>query len=60
VIASLHAAVGRAMADAGMKRQLTSLGIEPSSSSPEEFAALIRSELPKWAKIVKASGAQVE
>ncbi|MCG2594318.1 tripartite tricarboxylate transporter substrate binding protein [Ramlibacter sp. XY19] len=60
VVAGLHAAVGRAMADAGMKRQLVALGIEPASSTPEEFAALIRSEIPKWARIVKASGAKVE
>jgi tripartite-type tricarboxylate transporter receptor subunit TctC len=60
VVAGLHAAVARAMADAGMKRQLAALGIEPTSSTPEEFAALIRSELPKWARIVKASGAKVE
>ena len=60
VVTALHAAVGKAMANGDMKRQLTSLGIEPSSSSPEDFAALIRSEIPKWALIVKASGAQVE
>ncbi|HSV46418.1 MAG TPA: tripartite tricarboxylate transporter substrate binding protein [Ramlibacter sp.] len=60
VVMSLHAATGRAMADAGMKRQLTGLGIETANSSPEEFAALIRAELPKWARIVKSSGAQVE
>ncbi|HSV81404.1 MAG TPA: tripartite tricarboxylate transporter substrate binding protein [Ramlibacter sp.] len=60
IIVALHSAVGRAMADAGMKRQLTGLGIEPATGSPEDFAALIRSELPKWARIVKASGAQVE
>jgi len=60
VVAGLHSAVVRAMADAGMKRQLTALGIEPTSSTPEEFAALIKSEIPKWARIVKASGAKVE
>jgi tripartite-type tricarboxylate transporter receptor subunit TctC len=60
VVAGLHAAVGRAMADPGMRRQLTALGIEPASSTPEEFTALIRSEIPKWARIVKASGAKVE
>jgi tripartite-type tricarboxylate transporter receptor subunit TctC len=60
VVAALHGAVLRAMADAGMRKQLSAVGIEPATSSPEEFAALIRSELPKWARIVKASGAQVE
>jgi tripartite-type tricarboxylate transporter receptor subunit TctC len=60
VIATMHAATVRAMADAGMRRQLTGLGIEPAAWSPEEFAAPIRTEIPKWARIVKASGAQVE
>jgi tripartite-type tricarboxylate transporter receptor subunit TctC len=60
VVNALHGAVTRAMADAGMKRQLTALGIEPAASTPEEFGALVRSEIPKWARIVKASGAKVE
>lgn len=60
VVGQLHAALVRAMADAGMKRQMAALGVETLSSTPEEFAALIRSETVKWAKIVKASGAKVE
>lgn len=60
VVTALHAAVIRAMADAGMKRQLTALGIEPAAFTPDEFSALIRSEIPKWARLVKASGAMVE
>ena len=60
IVTALHAAVIRAVADAGMKRQLTALGIEPAASTPDEFSALIRSEIPKWARLVKASGAMVE
>jgi tripartite-type tricarboxylate transporter receptor subunit TctC len=60
LVSVLNAAVLRAMADADMKRQLVALGIEPVSSTPQEFADLIRSEIPKWARIVKASGAKVE
>jgi tripartite-type tricarboxylate transporter receptor subunit TctC len=60
VVSALHAATTRAMGEAGMRRQLAAVGIEPAASTPEDFAALIRSEIPKWARIVKASGAQVE
>ncbi len=60
VVAALHAATAKAMADAGMRKQLAGLGIEPTITSPEEFGALVRSEIPKWARIVKASGAQVD
>ncbi|WP_423456724.1 Bug family tripartite tricarboxylate transporter substrate binding protein [Ottowia sp. VDI28] len=60
VVARLNAAVVAAMADAGLKKQLTALGIEPVATTPEEFSKLIRSDIPKWERIVKASGARVE
>jgi tripartite-type tricarboxylate transporter receptor subunit TctC len=34
------------------------LGATPTASTPEQFAALIRSETAKWAKVVKFSQAQ--
>ena len=36
------------------------LGVDIAGSTPEEFSAYIKSEIPKWAKVVKASGAKVE
>jgi tripartite-type tricarboxylate transporter receptor subunit TctC len=60
LVSALNAAVLRAIADPDMKRQLVALGIEPTGSTPQEFADLIRSEIPKWTRIVKASGAKVE
>jgi tripartite-type tricarboxylate transporter receptor subunit TctC len=33
---------------------------EPTSSTPEQFGAFIRSETVKWGKVVKASGARGE
>ena len=59
-IDALNQALGKAMADPAMRRQLASLGIEPTISTPDEFAALIHSEIPKWAAIVKASGASID
>ncbi len=60
VITTLHAALGKTMATPELRNQLIALGIEPTFGSPEDFAALIRSELPKWAAIVKKSGATLE
>jgi tripartite-type tricarboxylate transporter receptor subunit TctC len=60
VSATLHAALGRAMAAPELRAQLVALGIEPTFGSPEAFTALMRAELPKWAAIVKRSGATVE
>jgi tripartite-type tricarboxylate transporter receptor subunit TctC len=40
--------------------RLSAQGAEPVGSTPEEFAAYIRSETVKWAKVVRASGAKAE
>jgi tripartite-type tricarboxylate transporter receptor subunit TctC len=48
------------MATPALRKQLTSLGIEPAFGTPDEFAELIKAELPKWADIVKKSGAKAE
>jgi tripartite-type tricarboxylate transporter receptor subunit TctC len=56
----IHAALGRTMATPALREQLTALGIEPTFGSREAFAALIRSEIPKWAEIVRKSGAKAE
>ncbi len=60
VVDALHAAVGKAMANPALRAQLTALGIEPAYSTPDEFTALIKAELPKWAEIVKKSGATAD
>ena len=43
-----------------IKEQFKKQGADASPSTPEEFGAYIKSEIPKWAKVVKASGAVVE
>jgi tripartite-type tricarboxylate transporter receptor subunit TctC len=48
------------MANRQLREQLVGLGIEPTFGTPEELAALIRTELPRWAEIVKKSGATVD
>jgi hypothetical protein len=39
---------------------MNKLGAEPSPTTPEQFGALIQSELKKYAAVVKASGAKVD
>jgi tripartite-type tricarboxylate transporter receptor subunit TctC len=39
---------------------LVELGYEPVGDSPDEFAAQIRSEIPKWAKIMRSAGIKVQ
>ena len=57
VIAMLAAGVARAAKDPEMRKRLEEQGGEPVGGTPEEFAALLREEVAKWAEVVKVSGA---
>ena len=59
-IDTLHRATVKALADADTRRALGDLGVEIVGSTPAEFAAYIKSEIPKWTAVVKASGAKLE
>ena len=43
-----------------MQSKLIDLGFEVAGGTPEEFATWIRTEIVKWAKVVKDSGARAE
>ena len=60
VLAKLHAEIVAALASDDVKAQLATQGSEPVGSSPQEFAAFLRAEGPKWAKLVEISGAKVD
>jgi len=45
---------------ADMQDRFMVLGVDPIGSSPEELARHIRAELPKWAKVIRDSGARVD
>ena len=60
VVARLNAAVVKASADKATRAQLAASGIETTSSTPEAFKALVVKEIPKWAEVVKKSGATVD
>ena len=50
----------RVIALAEIREKLAAIGFEPIASTPAEFSNRIRTEIPKWATIVKASGARPE
>ena len=43
-----------------VRQQFAAQGIDATGSTPEQFAAYIRSEISKWARAIKASGARAE
>ena len=60
IVSTLHRATVAALNDAVVKKQLGDLGVDVVGSTPESFAAYIKTEIPKWTAIVKASGATLE
>jgi tripartite-type tricarboxylate transporter receptor subunit TctC len=60
IIATLHGAVIAALQDPGVQQKLAALGIDIAPDSPAEFKAYITAEIPKWAAVIKASGAKLE
>ncbi len=60
IIAQLHAVIGKVVGTPGMKEAFNKQGAEPQTNTPEQFAALIRSELAQNASLVKLAGLKVE
>jgi tripartite-type tricarboxylate transporter receptor subunit TctC len=60
IIAKWNAEVRRILATPEMRAFFAQQGAEPAPTTPEQFAALIKSEIPKYAKIVRESGAKVD
>ena len=60
VIARLNADMNQGLKNPALKDLLIAQGAEPAGGTPDDFAALIKRDLVKWEKVVKASGARVD
>jgi len=61
IIDQLALQIARLLADPATRARLTSLALEPLiGSTPDSFAAYVRTEVDRWATIVKNSGAELE
>ncbi len=56
IVRKLHLETVKALALPDLRAKLADLGLEGIGNSPDEFAASIKSEIPKWAKVIKESG----
>jgi len=60
IVAQLSAAMNKALADPMLFRRLQEVGIDPTpDTTPEKAAAFIKTELAKWAPIIKATGVEL-
>jgi tripartite-type tricarboxylate transporter receptor subunit TctC len=60
VIAKLNAEFNKALKLPELSKRLGDEGADTAGGTPEEFATLIKSDIPRWGKIVKESGAKVD
>jgi len=60
VVAKIHNAARTALANPTVKERFASFGMQPVGNTPGEFAAFIREDLARWAKVIKAAGIKVE
>jgi tripartite-type tricarboxylate transporter receptor subunit TctC len=60
VIAKLNGEFNKALKLPELTKRLSDEGADPAGGTPEQFAALIKEEIPRWGKIVKESGAKID
>jgi tripartite-type tricarboxylate transporter receptor subunit TctC len=60
IVAKLNATINEGLRSTATRAALDKLGIEPLISTPQEFAAMIAEEAPKWAEAVRVTGIKVE
>jgi tripartite-type tricarboxylate transporter receptor subunit TctC len=60
IVQRLNAEIGKVLRDPEISTKLANQGVEANPSSPQQFAQLIGSELKKYAKVVKQTGAKIE
>jgi len=60
IVGRLHHETVKALALPDLRAKLADLGGEAIGNSPDEFGAIIKSEIPKWAKVIKDAGIKPE
>jgi tripartite-type tricarboxylate transporter receptor subunit TctC len=60
IISRLNGNIVRMLSTAEVSERLAALGFEPVGSTPEQFAAQLKSEIAKWAKVIQETGVRAE
>jgi tripartite-type tricarboxylate transporter receptor subunit TctC len=60
IVEFLHREVVKVMAMPDVKEKLSSMGFDAVASTPKEFSAWIRSEIPRWAKVIRDANITIQ
>ena len=60
IVGKLNSEIVKVLAQPEVRRQFAAQGIDVIGGTPEQFAAYIRAEIAKWARVIKDSGARAE
>ena len=60
IVTRLHSEIVKVLTLPEVRDRLSAQGIDPVGNTPEQFAAYIKSEIVKWAKIIKTTGVTAE
>ncbi len=58
IVSRLDTVIGKGLRQPDVAERLAAEGAEAGSSTPEEFGAFIKAEIVRWAKVIKATGAE--
>jgi tripartite-type tricarboxylate transporter receptor subunit TctC len=60
VVSSMHSELNKALNSPDLRKKLEDQGLTVKTSTPEQFGQLIRTDIEKWGRVVKASGARAD
>ena len=60
IIDLLYREIAKAFAQPDVRQRLAALGFQPVANTPDEYAAYVRAEIPKWGKVVSAASIRIE
>ena len=60
IVQKLNLEIGRALKEPEFARHMSAMGLDPLGSTPQEFGAFLRTEIPRWKQIVQDAEVKVE
>ena len=60
IVAKLHAEIVKILQTTEVRQRFSGEGLEPLTTTPGEFAALIKADIAKWAEVIKGAGIRID